>query len=290
MSYWLVVGDPKNWQVAFVNNNIWGLRPTQNHLWENLKEQDNLLFYATTPVKGIIGFGTVRTKFRQNRPLWPDEISQNKVIWPLRFEFDVIYCLPPQNWKTDGLSSSRLNPRGGFQQISESLAIELTSSIKFNEYPILTGQEQNVSETAQEYTIPDATSKTHSTHNKTKDTLVEIGSLQGFLAESEYSFDIGKLDVVWRRVINSVPTYVFEVQVSGDIYHALAKLKHAYDLWNSHIYIVAADSDRNKVSNLLSGTFHEIDHRINFIELNQVDELYEKKRAYMDFEKDLGIK
>ena len=290
MSYWLVVGSPENWKVAFANNNIWGLRPTQKHLWESLTEGDNLLFYVTSPIKGLIGFGTVRTKFKQDHPLWPDEIKENNIIWPLRFEFDVIFCIPISNWKKDRLASNRLFPRAGFQHISESLAIELTSSLKFNEYPELTGQEIGISEPVIEYPIPKTSDKSQSMHNTTKDTLVEIGSLQGFLAESEYTFDIGKLDVVWRRVLNSVPTYVFEVQVSGDIYHALAKLKHAYDLWNSHIYIVAADNDRNKVNSLLSGTFHEIDQRINFIELNQVAELYGKKRAYLDFENSLGIK
>ncbi|UCC16105.1 MAG: hypothetical protein JSU58_06935, partial [Dehalococcoidales bacterium] len=220
----------------------------------------------------------------------PDEIKQNKIIWPLRFEFDVIFCIPIDDWEKDRLASNRLFPRAGFQPISESLAVELTSSMRFNEYPELTSQKLGVSEPVTGYITPDTNNKSQSIHNLTKDTLVAIGSLQGFLAESEYAFNIGKLDVVWRRVMNSVPTYVFEVQVSGDIYHALAKLKHAYDLWNSHIYIVAAGNDQNKVNNLLSGTFHEINHRINFIELNQVTELYEKKRSYFDLEKSLGIK
>jgi hypothetical protein len=47
-----------------------------------------------------------------------------------------------------------------------------------------------------------------------------------------------RLDAVWRRVEKSVPTYVFEIQVGGDIYHAIAKLKHAYDLWNIHPRII----------------------------------------------------
>lgn len=94
---------------------------------------------------------------------------------------------------------------------------------------------------------------------------------------------------MWRRVTKSVPTYVFEIQVGGDIYQALAKLKDAFDLWNSHIFIVAPESERRKVNNLLSGAFHEIGSRINFIELEQVDELYQRKKNYKDFERELGI-
>jgi hypothetical protein len=126
-------------------------------------------------------------------------------------------------------------------------------------------------------------------HDELKHRLAEIGRLQGYLADEEYVFDIGKLDVVWRRVERSVPTYVFEVQVGGDVYHALAKLKHAFDLWNSNIFVVASQVDYNKVRDLLSGTFHEIRDRTRFIELGKVEELHRRKRAYLDFEKELGI-
>ncbi|GAI22722.1 unnamed protein product, partial [marine sediment metagenome] len=50
MNYWLVVGKPENWDTAFNYGNIWGLKETQRHLWENLNENDKLLFYATIPV------------------------------------------------------------------------------------------------------------------------------------------------------------------------------------------------------------------------------------------------
>lgn len=126
-------------------------------------------------------------------------------------------------------------------------------------------------------------------NNKIRDILVEIGRLQNFVADSEYLFDIGRLDAVWRKVKLSVPTYVFEAQVGGDLYHALAKLKHAFDIWNSHIFIVASQTDIGKVDNLLVGTFHEIEPRLGFIELGKVEELYKRKRDYLALEEELGI-
>ena len=75
----------------------------------------------------------------------------------------------------------------------------------------------------------------------------------------------------------------------GDIYHALGKLKHAHDLWNSHIFFVASEKDYTKASGLLSGTFHEISNRLKYIELEKVEELYQRKKAYFDLEKVLGI-
>ena len=290
MRYWLVVGSPKNWDTAFNHGNIWGLKQTQRHLWESLDENDTILFYATSPVKGIIGHGFVRTKFKQDQPLWPDEIRQRKVIWPLRFEFDVGFCLPPDKWETDKITSKELWPRAGFQLLIKDIGTKLVSYLSVGEYKPVESEPSMVSETSVEYVgRTEETEKTLPSHDNIKEILVRIGELQDYIAEKEYTFDIGKLDVVWRRVLNSVPTYVFEIQVGGDVYHALAKLKHAFDLWNSHIFFVASTKDHDKANSLLSGTFHEISSRIKFIELDQVEELYKRKRSYLDFEKQLGI-
>jgi len=52
---------------------------------------------------------------------------------------------------------------------------------------------------------------------------------------------------------------------------------------------VASQADEGKVGNLLSGTFHEISNQIKFIEWERVEELYKRKKAYLDLEKELGI-
>jgi len=289
MDYWLVVGSTINWMTAFEKGNIWGLKERQRHLWESLNEGDILLFYVTQPVQGIIGYGILRTKFKQNRPLWPQELSEHKLIWPLRFEFDVESCWPPDDWIIKKLVSKDLWPRAGFQPLSQNVSEKLLNSLRPAEYSKPIAEPLQIKDAVGLEPILDRPKDTLPSHNKIRDTLVEIGRLQNFIAEPEYPFDIGRLDAVWRRVELSVPTYVFEVQVGGDIYHALAKLKHAFDLWNSHIYIVASQTDLDKVSNLLMGTFHEIETRIRFVELGKVDELYKRKKAYLDLEKELGI-
>lgn len=290
MNYWLAVGAKQNWDTAFDRGNIWGLKETQRHLWESLNENDKLLFFANKPVGGIIGYGVVRTKFKQSKPLWPDELKEHKVIWPLRFEFDVEFCLAPDKWESERIVSKELRPRSGFQLLDQNTAQKLVSSIGAIEYAAKATEPSFVAEPTVEFVnVAEKIEKASPSHDEVKKTLVQIGKLQKYIAQEEYSFSIGKLDVVWRRVEESVPTYVFEVQVGGDIYHALAKLKHAFDLWNSHIFIVAPEAERDKVHTLLSGTFHEISNRIEFIELEQVEELYKRKKSYLDFEKGLGI-
>lgn len=290
--YWLVVGSLHNWRTAFDHKNIWGLKQTQRHLWVGLNKGDVLLFYVTSPISGIIGHGTVRTKFRQDQPLWPQEIKEGKVIWPLRFEFNVEHCLPLDKWQTFKVTSRELFPRGGFQALDHDIARQLISKFTSlpKEYHVEIPTPISAKETALVYSNELLQAEQASpSHDELKHRLAEIGKLQGYLADEEYVFDIGKLDVVWRRVERSVPTYVFEIQIGGDVYHALAKLKHAFDLWNSNIFVVASQADYNKVRDLLSGTFHEIRDQTKFIELGKVGELHRRKRAYLDFEKELGI-
>ncbi len=288
--YWLVVGHSENWRTAFEHGNIWGLKQTQRHPWENLRENDNLLFYATKPVGGVIGCGRVRTKFRQDKPLWPQELQEGQVIWPLRFEFDVDCCVSPDKWREEKLVSKDLLPRGGFQLLTQNVGEKLALSLKRPNYVV---PAVKVSLTAEVPTEHESTSdeqrEAPPSHDDVKQALVEIGRLQQFIAESEYQFDIGRLDVVWRRVQLSVPTYVFEVQIGGNLHQAMSKLKHAFDLWNSHVFLVSSHEDLIKARQLRSGTFHEIRDRLKFVDHLRVRELLLRKQSYHDLEKELGI-
>ncbi|MEW6374746.1 MAG: EVE domain-containing protein [Thermodesulfobacteriota bacterium] len=283
--YWLIVGTEKNWRVAFENNNIWGLKDFRElkSLWNMLREGDGILFYVSKPVHGIVGLGHVVTKFRQTNPLWPEEIKRNEVIWPLRFEFDIEYCLPPSLWKSNKFTSHDLQmiSRMVFQcyPVEEVNVVRVSLGLKpLIETALLPPTELRV-----------ITEAAVINHNDVKSYLAEIGRIQGYIADVEYTLESTRLDVVWRRVERSVPTFVFEVQIGGDIYHAMSKLKHAFDLWNSHIFLVAGISDKGKYQELLSGTFHEVSDHMRFIEVTSVKELLDKKRDYKGMEQALGI-
>lgn len=271
---YLAVGPSKYWQIAFKYGCIWGLKATAKHVtfWEGLSTGDYILFYVTTPISGVIGYGVIHTKFRQDKPLWPQEVEENRVIWPYRFEFGVEYALAQDKWKTDKVASSLLKPfvKGGFQVIPENLATEVIKA--FPSEKVVTAAKKPVS-----------------LHEEIKENLIEIGHLQNMLAEGEYNMAGERLDVVWRRIERAVPTYVFEIQIGGDLYHAIGKLKHAFDLWNSNIFLVISEEDINKAKELLAGTFHEIEHKIKVIKAKEVGELLTHKRVYRDFETKLGI-
>jgi hypothetical protein len=284
--YWLLVGTQRNWNFSFQNGNLWGLKDFRESaaLWNLLQEGDKALFYVSKPVSGVVGIGAVTTKFRQTNPLWPEEVRRNAVVWPLRFEFDIEYCLTPSMWETRCYRETNLQliTRMVFQCVPACVAEAARAHFG------LQSEEPRVEETRvcpasviSSIPAPD--------HETTKQRLREIGRIQGFLAEEEYPINGNRIDVVWRRVQRSVPTYAFEVHVGGDIYHALAKLKHAFDLWNSHIFVVAPLDARPKFEELVSGTFHEIGRRVRFIQLSHVEELHKRKASYRELERALGI-
>jgi len=274
--YWLVVGTAEHWAVAFQNGNIWGLQSTKTKTswWNKMTEGDGLIFYVTRPVGGAIGIGKVVKKFKQDKPLWPEEVQAQKVLWPNRFEFDVEFCFRPDEWRSQKLKIDALRAvvQASFQPVSDKTRDTVLEAFStFVEQP-----------------SPEA-APVGDLHEQVKRKLVEMGKIQKFLAEAEYPMEGTRLDAVWRRVEKSVPTYVFEVQVGGDMYHALAKLKHAYDLWNSRIFLVASASEIPKVELLLSGTFHEIRERLKFIDISKLEELYSRKKSYRELEDSLGI-
>ncbi len=287
---WILCGKPENWNIA-LKDGIWGLTPKLVGKWKYLKDGDWLVFYANNPIVGIIGLGKMQAKFKQNQPLWPDEIFKGEVLYPYRFEFQSEYVLPETQWKSNKI---KINLPIGFysginllddQDIIDGIGKMLKKqwNVEYNfeeKSGIITNNstEENISKEA-----------VILSHDKVKDMVFEIGKIHHYMTDKEYVINSDRLDVVWRRVEKSVPTYAFEIQIGGDIYHALAKLKHAYDLWNSNIYIVIDEKHRSKIEELLAGTFHEITNVIKIINLNQVNELYDLQIDDVKLRKKLGL-
>ncbi len=279
MAVWTLVGNKENWRTAFRQNGIWGVKERFRKLWERLEPEDHLVFYCKHPVSGVIGVGTLAKTFKQDSPLWPDEERAGRVIYPYRLEMNIRYTLPQPEWQTHcikgsfvGLSRGHvakgLNPLINEEVLSHlDKALQDRFGVSFS--PIEEEPELD--------------------HAGVQKMLLEIGSLQRFLSHKEYPMENQRLDVVWRRVEGSVPTYVFEIQVGGDLQHAIGKLKHAYDKWNSNIVLALRPEDVPKAESLLSGTFHEIRGKTKLAELSKVLELYRLKKQLRSLEKDFGI-
>lgn len=95
-------------------------------------------------------------------------------------------------------------------------------------------------------------------HNEIRDMISEIGKFEGRIAEIEYAIDNLRLDAVWKTIQTGNPKWAFEVQMHGDFYEALTKLKHAWDKWNSRPVLVTTDRYGDQARSLLEGSFHEM--------------------------------
>jgi len=285
-NFWIVPGPAQNWKHAFLSNGIWGLKDDvfSKVYWLALAPGDLIIFYLTSPIKRAVGYGIIRTKFIQTIPLWPDEVKAGRALWPLRFEFDIQFLLPEIQWRDLGVSIS--GEGVGFRKPVWLIAPEKIT-------PIIQGLDPNfaIKAIAEPIQWPEVHDEDlgKPTHEDVKDIMMQIGRLQNYVVNPEYPMGDERLDVVWRRLPESVPTYVFEVQISGDLYHALAKLKHAHDIWNSKIFLVASDELRGQVNQLLSGTFHEIGATLKFIGIKKAQSLYQTKATIYKIERELGI-
>jgi len=280
---WILTGNEENWETAFNSGNIWGVR--EGGLvgrWKKLQKGDLLVFYAKSPVKGFIGLGKVESKFKQDKPLWPDEIRIKSVIYPYRFDFQILGVLSPDKWTSEAVSASNLaisiqsglNPVSKEETINEIIA---RLSDKFSLDLFIPKKQEFEVKTEQ------------SLHNQIRDKLVEIGRMERFISEKEYGIDGERLDVSWKRVVRGVPTKVFEVQIGGSPHQALSKLKHAFDLWNSEPFIIVDHESLAKVDELLSGTFHELNPYIKVISTDKVEKLFESLTSQSNLKKDFGL-
>jgi len=284
-NFWIVPGSKENWKLALISKGTWGLEETKQKkvYWLAIAPNDIILFYVTRQVKGVIGYGIVRSKFYQDVPVWDEEKREGCFKWPLRFEFDIEFLLPENRWEDE-----KVPVRGG-GEFRQPLIFKEWEEVQ----PIIEALNPNVStELLRDIslpTLPKEKEEISPTHDDIKNLLLEIGKLQNYIADKEFRMETERLDVVWRRLPESVPTYVFEVQVGGDLYHALGKLKHAHDIWNSRIFLVASIEDLNTVNQLLSGTFHEIKSILRFIEIEKIQDLHRSKRNIYQIERDLGL-
>ncbi|MEM3709998.1 MAG: hypothetical protein QXL46_03730 [Nitrososphaerales archaeon] len=126
-------------------------------------------------------------------------------------------------------------------------------------------------------------------HNEIRDMIHEIGELEGKVSEIEYRIDSYRLDVVWKRIKAGNPSHVFEVQISGNFFEALTKLKHAWDKWNSKPYLVTTEKYIDEAKQLLEGSFHEIEHIARIVNWRRVKELYELERKIIEIRNEIGV-
>jgi len=265
---WVAVGDQANWERG-LENGIWGLIPKLENHWHKIQSGDLVLFYCITPVKGFVGTGIIRSKFKQDQPLWKEELQERTVIWPFRFEFDVTHLLPLGRWKSQAVSNKEFNLAilAGINPIVEAeKALRVLERLQFTV----------VKPAKQEAEIASA--------------ILEIGKIQRMVVEAGYRIDGDSLDVIWKRTIRSVPTFAFSVNLSDDFDRSIKPLKHSFDLWNSRPFLVTDESKVKKVQDFSAGTYHEFSENLKILTAAQIQELHKSKKRYFNLEERYGLR
>ncbi|MEM7818142.1 MAG: EVE domain-containing protein [Candidatus Aenigmatarchaeota archaeon] len=114
---WVFSGTKDNWEIA-LQKRKWGVKEKHRFLWEKIKPGDMVLFYVTSPISRIIGFGKVKETCEESSLLWPDEIKENNLKYPLRIIFEDIKCLKKENWG-NGIKPFDLEIRHGINRVSD---------------------------------------------------------------------------------------------------------------------------------------------------------------------------
>jgi hypothetical protein len=130
MASWLAVGPPENWEIS-LEKGVWGIPPTYEKAWGRVAPGDTVFFYATAPVKGVIGYGEIRATKRESTPLWPQEVKEGRALWPLRVELEVKASLPRQQWEYRRVTVQRrgLVLQRAFQRLTDARAQELLEAL-----------------------------------------------------------------------------------------------------------------------------------------------------------------
>ena len=120
-------------------------------------------------------------------------------------------------------------------------------------------------------------------HDMIKEYLRELGELLGFVSETEYETPGGayRIDVIWTDLKGHAPRKAFEVESSGDVDRALARLMEAYDKWNTpELYLVIDDeTDLRRIERLidkpLRGAFARIRDRVKVLTIEDLSLIHE---------------
>lgn len=127
-------------------------------------------------------------------------------------------------------------------------------------------------------------------HDEIVDAIYALGELIGYKPEKKWRHERYEFDVVWHKPPRIGPKYVFEVHVKGSLEAALLRLKHAYDLWESQIFLVSTEDQLKEAQSKFLGELHELKDKVTLLEVKNVKEFCDFKGKFEWLERKFGLK
>ncbi|MEM2913642.1 MAG: hypothetical protein QXR06_04800 [Candidatus Bathyarchaeia archaeon] len=127
-------------------------------------------------------------------------------------------------------------------------------------------------------------------HDEMVDAIYALGELIGYKPEKKWRHERYEFDVVWHKPPRIGPKYVFEVHVKGSLEAALLRLKHAYDLWESQIFLVSTEDQLKEAQSKFLGELHELKDKVTLLDVKNVKEFCNFKGRFEWLERKFGLK
>jgi len=253
--------------------------------------------------------------FRSTRPTWADEVEQGKIIYPWQVKLKLI--------QLGTASVKELAPRLSFIENKERWSVYLRGAIANMGRPIGSEDYQLILEELQKPPIQVSTKPilvatafrkeaivtpkptvsvtpqpSVPSHKELIEMLHQIGETFGFAVKTEeYTPDQAyRCDVTWRDYEAHSPIKVFEVEVSGNVDHALSSLAHACDMWRpERLYLIISDEGdldraRRLVEPRIRGAFSRIRGKLKVHVAGDIKRLHDNLAPHKDLVKDLAQK
>ena len=303
-SYWVFSVTFENWSLAR-GRRIWAVR--SKRLAEKIMKHDRIVLY----VVGTNSFCSVLRLVGDWRPstqiTWADEQEEGRIKYAFQAEAEIevegvaevrdllsrlSFIRDKQNWgvylRGTPANMGRPVPWSDYQVIVEAMAShplpqDLKSLIKGRQKVRIRGGPKDLGVQEEEGT-GEALG-----HNEIRDMIYEIGRFEGRVSEKEYPIDNLRLDVVWKTIPSGNPRWAFEVQMAGNFYEALTKLKHAWDKWNSRPYLVTTERYIEQAKWLLEGSFHEMREDARIINWEKIVKLHKLLREAYEIRRELKL-
>lgn len=285
----------------WLGGRIWAVR--SKRLAEKIMKHDRIVLY----VVGTSSFCSVLRLLGDWRPstqiTWEDEKEEGRIKYPFQAEAEIevegvaevrdllprlSFIIDKENWgrylRGTPANMGRPISWSDYQAILEAMAShplpqDLRSLVKGRPKVRVRGE-------AEKLRVQEGEALGH---NEVRDMIYEIGGFMGRISEREYPIDNLRLDVVWKTIPSGNPGWVFEVQMAGNFYEALTKLKHARDKWNSRPYLVTTERYIEQAKRLLEGSFHEMREDARIVNWEKIVKLHKLLREADEIRRELKL-
>lgn len=256
--------------------------------WSKISLGDEALIYGEyRGVKGIWFHCRIVDKFESREPVrywvrdptgYPYQIRLEPIFPVNRFKRDALDRIEPV--RKDELASLGI---GYFRQRADRWSLIVFSENERYDYSIFSQILELFRNRNESLELE------RPNHENLKRIIYQIGDLQNRFPATEFPLENRRIDVVWRRTSRSVPYVAFEIQLGGNIFEALTKLKHAYDIWNAIPVLITTEDQVAEARRWIEGSFHEIKDVFRILTWRKIVEFYRAKRKVREFERMIGL-